>query len=98
MLILDNSGNLVVTYEYDAWGNVNVSGIMATTIGRFISSDDTAYLGATGTVTSYNLFAYCENNPVNGSYPTGNITITTCVIIGVLLFSYNTTFLNQTSL
>lgn len=33
--------------------------------GRFINSDDTNYLGVTGTVLSYNLFAYCENDPVN---------------------------------
>jgi RHS repeat-associated protein len=32
--------------------------------GRFINADDTDYLGASGTVLGYNLFAYCENNPV----------------------------------
>lgn len=31
---------------------------------RFISSDEIEYLGASGTVLGYNLFAYCENNPV----------------------------------
>ena len=31
---------------------------------RFINADDVAFLGATGTVLSGNLFAYCENNPV----------------------------------
>ena len=34
-------------------------------IGRWINADDTAYLGADGTPLSYNLFAYCVNNPVN---------------------------------
>lgn len=34
-------------------------------IGRFVNGDDTDFLGATGTLFSYNLFAYCENNPVN---------------------------------
>ena len=34
-------------------------------IGRFISADDTQYLGASGTALGYNLFGYCENNPVN---------------------------------
>ena len=34
-------------------------------IGRFINADDTEYLGADGSVLSYNLFAYCMNNPVN---------------------------------
>ena len=33
--------------------------------GRFLNADDTAFLGSTGTVLSANLFAYCENNPVN---------------------------------
>lgn len=32
---------------------------------RFINSDDVNFIGATGTVGSYNAFAYCENNPVN---------------------------------
>lgn len=34
------------------------------TIGRFINADDPGYLGADGTVISYNLFAYCSNNPI----------------------------------
>lgn len=33
--------------------------------GRFINADDITYLGADGTPLSYNLFAYCKNNPVN---------------------------------
>ncbi len=40
--------------------------------GRFINADDTDYLGASGTVLGYNLFAYCENNPVNCSDPSGH--------------------------
>ena len=34
-------------------------------VGRFISPDDIDYLGSSGTVLSYNMYAYCENNPVN---------------------------------
>jgi len=34
------------------------------TICRFISADSIGYLGADGTPVSYNLFAYCGNNPV----------------------------------
>ena len=34
-------------------------------IGRFINADDTAYLGYDASPLSMNLFAYCENNPVN---------------------------------
>ena len=41
-------------------------------IGRFISMDDVSYLGADGTVLSYNSFAYCGNNPVNLSDLDGN--------------------------
>ncbi len=33
-------------------------------IRRFISADDPNLLGANGTFLSYNLYAYCENNPV----------------------------------
>ena len=34
-------------------------------IGRFISPDSVSYLGANGGFVSYNLFAYCENDPGN---------------------------------
>lgn len=34
-------------------------------IGRFINADDVSMLGVSGTVIGYNLFGYCENNPVN---------------------------------
>ena len=33
-------------------------------IGRFISPDDISYLGANGDLNAYNLYAYCDNNPV----------------------------------
>ena len=36
------------------------------TIGRFLNEDDTAFLGASGTLLGWNLFGYCENNPVSG--------------------------------
>ena len=42
-------------------------------ICRFISADSISYLGADGTPVSYNLFAYCNNNPVMYSDPTGNL-------------------------
>ncbi len=34
-------------------------------VGRFINSDAVEFLGATGTLLSLNMFAYCENEPVN---------------------------------
>ena len=46
-------------------------------VGRFINADDVRYIGATQTELSYNAFAYCENDPVNNSDPTGHsITLT----------------------
>ena len=33
--------------------------------GRFLNADDTAFIGATGTALSGNIFAYCENNCLN---------------------------------
>ena len=41
-------------------------------IGRFINADDIDYLGADGSLLSYNLFAYCMNNPVNRFDDNGN--------------------------
>lgn len=32
---------------------------------RFVTIDEIDYLGASGTTLSYNLFSYCENNPIN---------------------------------
>ena len=43
-------------------------------VGRFINADDVDYLGASGKPISYNLFAYCENNPVNNSDPGGFVS------------------------
>ena len=41
-------------------------------IRRFISADDPELLGANGTFIGYNLYAYCDNNPVNNSDPSGH--------------------------
>jgi len=41
-------------------------------IGRWISSDNIDYLGADGSLLSYNLFAYCMNDPVNRFDDNGN--------------------------
>ncbi len=44
-------------------------------VGRFISADEPEYLGANGKFVSYNLFAYCENDPVNKKDDGGNRTL-----------------------
>ena len=49
-------------------------------IGRFINADDTDYLGASGTVLGYNLFAYCENNPLNSIDSYGNFALTASLV------------------
>ena len=41
-------------------------------IGRFISPDDISYLGANGDLNAYNLYAYCSNNPIMYSDPSGH--------------------------
>ncbi len=115
--IVDDSGNLIVSYAYDAWGKVlSVTG-SNTELGnlnpfryrsyyydsdiemyylqsryydpevcRFINSDDVNYIGLAGTVDSYNAFAYCENNPVNDSDPSGCIAANVVgIVIGAVM-------------
>ena len=50
--------------------------------GRFISPDDVGYLGANGDLNSYNLYAYCSNNPVMYTDPSGHLIIA-AIIIGI---------------
>ncbi len=57
-------------------------------IGRFISPDDIGYLGANGDINAYNLYAYCSNNPVMFSDPTGHFTIGVYTQFAVSLLSY----------
>ena len=45
------------------------------TVGRFLNADDTDYLGISDTAIGWNLFAYCENNPVNSNDKFGLFTI-----------------------
>ena len=46
-------------------------------VRRFISADDPGMLGATGAFLSYNLYAYCENNPANCFDPYGYLVLST---------------------
>ena len=43
--------------------------------GRFISPDEFDYLGVDGTPLSFNLYTYCNNNPVKYSDEAGNFAI-----------------------
>ncbi len=54
-------------------------------ICRFISQDEIEYLGASATTVSYNLYAYCLNDPINNSDSSGNLSIPNWakVVIGV---------------
>ena len=40
--------------------------------GRFLNSDDIKYLGTTDSSIGFNLFSYCDNNPVNRSDVNGH--------------------------
>ena len=54
-------------------------------MGRFINGDKVANLGADDGLTSFNLFAYCTNNPVNRFDDNGNWSLPNWakVVIGV---------------
>ena len=110
--ILNNQGQRIVSYSYDAWGNpttpvihvaaddanyekystiaqlnpLRYRGYVYDTetglyyvssryydpeIGRWINADN-QIAGVGGEVLGYNMFAYCMNNPVNMSDPSGN--------------------------
>ena len=53
-------------------------------IGRWINADNPMFLGVSGTALSYNLFTYCENNPVNYVDLTGYV-VTPANVIGAVV-------------
>mgnify|MGYP004674923359 FL=1 len=50
-------------------------------LGRFINADSYASTDATG-ILSANMFAYCENDPVNKSDPTGEVAPMLAAVVG----------------
>ena len=62
-------------YDYDIGMYYLQSRYYDPEICRFINADSTDYLGATGTLLSYNLFAYCENDPVDYMDPEGTTIV-----------------------
>ena len=64
-------------------------------IGRFISADEPAFLGVNGNFVSYNLFAYCNNDPINHKDDGGNMPITVAsFIVGFVIGGASQLFLN----
>ena len=64
--------------------------------GRWLNSDDVMFLGANGNIASYNLFAYCENNPINMVDLTGNIAANVIgAIIGGVIGAVGGAFLGK---
>ncbi len=129
--IIDNGGNTVVKYRYDAYGNIlglvdNSTGDIISKmnpytyrgyrydseigyyylnsryynpeIGRFINADGIEYLGANEDILSYNLYAYCSNNPVMNVDPSGKIALALFLVGGFAIYAaidIGTVFLQQ---
>lgn len=117
--IVNTSGNIVVEYEYDDWGDVYAYGSMASTVGavnpiryrsyyydtdtgfyylqtryydpairRFINADGN--VNANGDIIGFNMYAYCGNNPVMYSDPTGKIAwwVVAIVVVSVIAIDH----------
>lgn len=54
-------------------------------VGRFVCGDSTEYIYHDGQNIGTNIFAYCENDPVNNSDPNGTISLLACIIIGAIV-------------
>ena len=52
---------------------------------RFQIADEITYLGITGTVNSYNLFSYCENEPINHMDEDGHEGFALVAVGGLIL-------------
>ena len=88
---ITNTGNFAIVnpfryrgYYYDTESGLYYlqSRYYDPTTGRFVNADSFEYLGASGDIIGYNLFTYCENNPVVKIDSDGSFGIITWVIIG----------------
>ena len=53
-------------------------------VRRFINADELLFLGANGSVLGYNLYVYCENDPINNEDSTGFAYETVIDVISVI--------------
>ena len=54
-------------------------------VQRFVSPDMPELMGVSGGIYAYNLYAYCENDPVMYKDETGKGLILTCILIGAAI-------------
>jgi len=114
--IMDASGTVVATYQYDAWGSLISAEPAANSIGainplryrgyyydqetrlyylqsRYYDSEVCRFINADGYASTgqgflgHNMFAYCNNNPVNYTDTCGTepIAIIGSIVVGALL-------------
>ena len=72
MMLVTNVGYRGYFYDFETGLYYLRSRYYDPEIGRFINADDTAFLGYDSSPLSMNIFAYCENNPVNNCDYLGN--------------------------
>ena len=91
---ITNTGNFAIVnpfryrgYYYDTESGLYYlqSRYYDSTTGRFVNADSFEYLGASEDIIGYNLFAYCENNPVVKIDSDGSFGIITWVVIGTVV-------------
>ena len=61
-------------------------------VGRFVNGDSVGYLGLSSVPSGYNLFSYCENDPINEQDISGKVATIIIMAIGAffgLAVQYN---------